>query len=163
MRITQAVQSSIETNQLCSRAVIQCDALTQESDAAPSGHVTERLTQHTAVACSGEHQPHGDVDGRGLSGTVGTEEAEYFTLFHAERKLPERGHPITVEEAAVLLADGIELEGRTGHEALRIAGSRRIAKIGAYFKFQILNFKSQQKSLRRSEGSFVKHPITVCG
>src|ERR1700747_3111973 len=100
--------------------MIQGNALTQKSDPAPCRHVTERMAEHAADTGGGKHQPHGYVDGRGLSGAVGTEEAEYFTLFNAQRKIPERRHPVTVEEAAVLLANGIELEGRTGHEA-RIA------------------------------------------
>src|SRR6476469_2672104 len=121
MRITHAIQYTVKANQLGGRAMIKGHTLTQKADSAPRGDVAEGLVQHPAVAGSGKHQPHGDMDGSSFTSAIWAKKAKDFATLHAQGKVLDRGHPVGVEEAAVLLADAVEFEGRVGHEALRIA------------------------------------------
>ena len=108
--------------------MIQGHALPQKADSPPRGPVAERLAQHPAAAGRGKHQAHGDMDGGSFTSAIRAKKAKDFTRLHAQGKVLECGHPVAMEEAAVLLADAIEFEGRVGPEALRIAARERLPK-----------------------------------
>ena len=68
------------------------------------------------VAARRSHQAHQDLDGRGLAGSVGAEEAERFAAGHREADAPHGFHAAHPEALAVDFAEPVNLNKRVRHD-----------------------------------------------
>ena len=123
-RIAQAVQRAVKTHQPGRRSMVQGDVFGQKSYAPPRRRVTEAMAQHFTLAAGGEHESQRDVNGRGFARAVRAEKTEDLSPLHPQGKAAQRGDPLAAEEAAVMLGDVVECQGRLRHQKASIALAR---------------------------------------
>src|SRR5262245_22114934 len=108
--VVHAVQGTVKADQPGGRPVVQSHVLREKPDTPSSRRMAEAVSQHLAGSAGGEHQPHGNVDGGGLAGAVGTQKTENFTRFDPQGESIQGLDPFFPEETSIFLADVVELE-----------------------------------------------------
>jgi hypothetical protein len=94
--------------------VIEGNTFREETYAAASFRIAEGTTQHLTASAGGAHKAHGEVDGRGLSGSVRPKKAKNLALLDLQREVVEGPNRVAVQEPAIFLGDVFKLEG-CGH------------------------------------------------